>query len=88
MAIVTMDIPYCDKCREVWLPRKGSARANPRESAERCGKCKNLNWDRIYRKANPGFEQTPPESEEGPEGLRRKCQHGYTRCPVCHEAVR
>jgi hypothetical protein len=48
MAIKTMDMPECDVCHSMFLPRKGPARDNPRKYAKRCGTCKNPRWDYRY----------------------------------------
>ena len=86
MAIENMDLPKCDVCGEVWLPQKGPARSNPREFANRCGKCKNPNWDRDYRKSHPVTDGTNLPIKLIPAHPKRKCQHNRLRCPVCHKA--
>jgi DNA-directed RNA polymerase subunit M/transcription elongation factor TFIIS len=46
--IVTIDVPLCDRCGEIWLPTKGESRDNP-ELVLRCSKCKSPNWNRSAR---------------------------------------
>jgi hypothetical protein len=46
--IVTIRLPLCDRCGELWLPQKGETRTNP-ELVNRCGKCKSPNWNRSSR---------------------------------------
>ena len=87
MGIINMELPVCDVCKEVWLPQKGSARANPREDAERCGKCKNPNWDRNYRRINPKTPEELAASENEKVRPRKKCQHQLLECPICHKAT-
>jgi DNA-directed RNA polymerase subunit M/transcription elongation factor TFIIS len=46
--IVTIRVPLCDRCGEIWLPTKGASRDNP-ELVLRCSKCKSPNWNRSGR---------------------------------------
>jgi len=43
--IVTIRLPLCDRCGEIWLPQKGETRRNPK-LVKRCGKCKSPSWNR------------------------------------------
>jgi hypothetical protein len=46
--IVTIRLPLCDRCGELWLPQKGETRTNP-ALVNRCSKCKSPNWHRSSR---------------------------------------
>lgn len=49
--IVTIRLPLCDKCGEIWLPRKDKTRNKP-ERTDRCSKCKSPDWNRSARAGN------------------------------------
>lgn len=95
MGLKSPELPVCDNCGEVWLPKKGPARDDPRaHDAEqralpdgkplRCGKCKSLNWDINFvgdrRKKRVSSPAVEPEEAPKP---KVRCKHGLLNCEKC-----